>query len=171
LALPQTKPVPPPVRPRVPPAGFFSDQHARPIKQDVDLTTTRADVQHDKGVRALIGEALNLVPSVAQLGVKRAGRLERQRVSQIPEQLVQRPDNGNRGEHSLRDLWIPPPILAGERRLGDLLPGAVTVVGGATGKAALPQVAVDPASEVRPQVRTRFTGGLVDREVGRRRKR
>jgi len=44
LALPQTKPVPPPVPPRVPPAGFLSDQHARPIKQDVDLTTTRADV-------------------------------------------------------------------------------------------------------------------------------
>jgi len=163
--------VPAPASPGVPPAGFLSDQHARPIKQDVDLTTTRADIQYDKGVRALIGEALNLVPSLAQLGVKRADRLERQRVSQIPEQLVQRPDDGNGGEHSLRDLWVPPPIPARERRLGDLLPGAVTVVGGATRKAALPQVVVNPASEVRPQVRTRFTGGLVDREVGRRRKR
>jgi len=171
LASPQTTPVPAPVSPRVPPAGFLSDQHARPIKQDVDLTTTRADIQYDNGVRALIGEALNLVPSLAQLGVKRADRLERQRVSQIPEQLVQRPDDGNGGEHSLRDLWVPPPIPARERRLGDLLPGAVTVVGGATRKAALPQVVVNPASEVRPQVRTRFTGGLVDREVGRRRKR
>jgi hypothetical protein len=155
---------------RVLPAGLLSYQCARLVKQDVDVATTRADVQRQKGVRALTREAFHLVPSLAQLRVKRAGRVEGQRVSQIPEQLVQRLDDGNDGEHSLRDLWIPPPILAGERRPGDLLPGAVTVVGGATRKAALPQVAVDPASEVRPQVRTRFTGGLVDREVGRRRK-
>jgi hypothetical protein len=78
---------------------------------------------------------------------------------------VQRLDDGNHGEHPLRDLWIPPPIPAGERRLGDLLPGAVTVVGGATGKAVLAQLAVDAASEVRPQMGTRLAGGLVDREV------
>jgi hypothetical protein len=118
----------------------------------------------------LIREMLNLVASLNQLGVKRTRRLERQRVSQIPEQLVQRLDDGNDREHSLRDPWIPPPILAGERRLGDLLTGAVTVVGGATRKATLPQVAVDSASEVRLQVRTWFTGSLVDREVSRRRK-
>jgi len=118
----------------------------------------------------LIREARNLLPSLAQLWMKRAGRLERQRVSQIPQQLVQCLDNRNHREHSLRDLGIPPPILAGERRLGDLLPGAVAVVGSATGKAALPQLAVDSTLEVGPQMRTRLTGGLVDREVGRRRK-
>jgi hypothetical protein len=124
------------VPPRVLPAGFLSDQCARPVKQDVDVATTRADVQRQKGVRAFIREAFHLVPSLAQLRVKRASRLERQRVRQVPQQLVQCLDDGNDGEHSLRYLRIPPPILPGERRLGDLLPGAVTVVGGATGKAA-----------------------------------
>ena len=153
---------------RVLPAGLLSDQCAGPVKQDVDVATTRADVQRQKGVRSLIREALHLVPSLAQLRVKRAGRLERQRVSQVPQQLVQCLDDGNDGEHSLRYLWIPPPILPGERRLGDLLPGAVTVVGGATGKAAFSQLAVDAASEVRLQMRTGLARGLVDREVGRR---
>jgi hypothetical protein len=56
-----TKSVRAAVPPRVPPVGLLSDHCARPIKQDVDVATTRADIQRQKGVRALTREALHLV--------------------------------------------------------------------------------------------------------------
>src|SRR5258708_40253937 len=77
------------------------------------------------------------------------------------------PHTGEDGEHLLRGVWVPPPILSAEGDLGYLLPGAEAVVDGAAAKAPQPEGGVKAAAEVCPQIRTRLTGRLGEREVRR----
>ena len=99
--------------------------------------------------------------------MERAGRLQRQRFGQIPEQLMELPHDREHLEHLLRDLRRPPPVLSAEGDLGDLLPRAKAVINGATREALLPEAVVNGAAEVRLQIRTGLPGVLVDGEVRR----
>src|SRR5258708_1469984 len=74
---------------------------------------------------------------------------------------------GEDGEHLLRGVWVVPPILSAEGDLGYLLPGAEAVVDGAAAKAPQPEGGVNAAAEVCPQIETRLTGRLGEREVRR----
>jgi len=116
-------------------------------------------------VGTAVTEALGLVDGEPELTVQRAGRSQRQRFAQVPEQLMELPHDREYPEHLRCERGRPAPVLPGEGDLGDLLPGAEAVVGGAAGEALLPEVIVNAAAEVRPQVRTCLPGVLVDGEV------
>ena len=114
-----------------------------------------------------MSEALGLVEREAELTVERAGRLQRQRFGQIPEQLMELPHDREHRKHLLRDLRCPPPVLSAECELGDLLPRTEAVINGATREALLPEAVVNTAPEVRLQVWTGLPGGLVYGEICR----
>src|SRR3954470_1603737 len=82
---------------------------------------------------------------------------------EVPEQLVQLPEDRQRREHLLPGLV--PPALPGAAR--NLLPGAETVVNRAARETLGAQRAVDRAAEGRAQARAGFAGGLIDREARR----
>ena len=92
---------------------------------------------------------------------------QRRCLTQVPQQLVQLPDDREHREHLGRDTRRPPPVLSAKGDLGDLLPGAEAVVGGAAGETLRPEAIVNGAAEIRPQVRACRPGFLVDGEVGR----
>lgn len=114
-----------------------------------------------------MSETFGLIERDPELTVERAGRLQRQRFGQIPEQLMELPHDREHLEHPLRGSRGPPPVLSAEGDLGDLLPRAEAVVNGATRKAPLPKALVNGAAEVRLQIGTGLPGVFVDREVCR----
>lgn len=111
-------------------------------------------------------------PRVAAIGVDHrvvpewAGRGQRERLGQIPEQLVQRAQHREGVEHPPRGGRIVPPVPPTEGPLGQVLAGAEAVEDRAAGEAPLPQGAVDAAAGVGTQVWAGPAGGLVDHEVG-----
>jgi len=66
---------------------------------------------------------------------------------------------------------VTAPVPPAEGDLGNLLARAEAVIHGAAAEALPPEIVVDAAPEVGPQMGTGTPGGLVDREVGRRRER
>jgi hypothetical protein len=93
--------------------------------------------------------------------------LQRQRFSQIPEQLMEDPHDREHLEHLLCSSRGVPPILSAEGHLGDLLPGAEAVVHAAPPKALLPQACVNATAEVRLQMGTSLPGVFRNGEVCR----
>ena len=97
------------------------------------------------------GQPLGLVQRAAAARRAAGGRpAGSQRLGQVPEQLVQLPHDRERGEHLRGRAPVPcrqsrPPNVL----LGDLLAGAEAVVDGAAREAALAQLGVDAAAEVR----------------------
>jgi hypothetical protein len=93
--------------------------------------------------------------------------LQRQRLGQIPEQLMELPHDREYLEHLLCGSRSPAPVLPAEGDLGDLLARAEAVVNAAAWKALLPEARVNAAAEVRFQIGTGMPGVFVDREVCR----
>ncbi len=112
-----------------------------------------------------LGETLDFVVRDVELVVQRLRHHQRQRLREIPEQLVQLPHDAEHLEHLWRRLGGAPPVQPAEGDLGHVLTGAEAVVHRAAGEALLPQPAVDAAAEVLLQVRAWLPGRLVDREV------
>ena len=133
--------------------------------------TSRSDINRQERISASVGEALDVVERTAQLGSKRRLLRAAQRFGQIPRQLVELPHDAKYLEHPRRDGRRPPPVLAAERHLGNLLSRAEAVVDRAARKAALPQRGVNTAAEVRLQMHARLPGGFVNGKVRRGRKR
>ena len=125
-------------------------------------------VERGEIVRRAAGQALGLGRDRRELVVHRAGRVERQRLAEIPEQLVQLTHDRERGEHPRREARLVLPGPAAEGHLDDLLPGAEAVVARAAGEAAFAEPVVDAASEVGSQVGAGLPGRLVDGELRRR---
>jgi len=98
-----------------------------------------------------------------RIGCALAGLVE------VPEQLVHLPGDPERREHRRRDLGRAP-VAPGEGGR-DALARAEAVEHRAPGEAAIPQVGVDGAPEVRLEVGAGGARGLVDREVRRPRER
>src|SRR5665647_3680683 len=96
-------------------------------------------VQLDEGIRAQVAEMFGLVPGKGELTVYRAGRLQRPRLADVPQELMQVPHDGEHLKHLRCAFRCPPPVLTAESDLGDLLPCAETVVDRAAPKALLPQ--------------------------------
>ncbi|GHJ53825.1 hypothetical protein Nm8I071_31320 [Nonomuraea sp. TT08I-71] len=139
---------------------------AGPGQQPVDPVPLRVDVDGEQFLRGAVGEPSGLGEGGGQLVPQRAGRGQRQRLGQIPEQLVQGSHDGEGVEHPPGGRRVGPPVAPAEGALRDVLAGAEAVEDGAAGEAALPQVPVDAAAGVGAQVRAGLTGGLVEREVG-----
>ena len=146
---------------------FGSHKFARAQQQDIDASSVCCHVQFHESVGAVVSEAFGLLQREAEFTVERAGRLQRQRFGQIPEQLMEVPHDREHLEHLLCSLRGPPPVLSAEGDLGDLLPRAEAVVHGATPKALLPEACVNAAAEVRVQMRTSLPGFFSDREFCR----
>src|SRR6266536_1051714 len=142
-------------------------QLARAEQQRIDGSPVCRHVQLQERVGRQLGEAFGLLQGAAELAVERAGRLQAQRLGQVPEQLVELPHDRERLEHPRRGVRGTPPVLPAEGDLGDLLAGAEAVVGGAAWEAPLPETLMDAAAEVGLQVRTGLPGGLVDGEIRR----
>ncbi len=147
--------------------GLGADELAGAQQHLVDGRPVRRDVHLHDGVRALPGQALGLVQRAPDVGVHRAGGRQRQRLRQVPEQLVQLPDHREHREHLPRAAGGAPPVLPAEGDLRDLLARPEAVVDGAALEALLPELGVDAAAEVRLEVPARLPGVLVDREVRR----
>src|SRR5665648_748184 len=118
-------------------------------------------------MRAALSKAIGLLQRETEIIVEPAGSLQRQRLGEIPAQLMEIPDDGKHLEHQLCGVRGVPPALSAESDLGDPLPRAEAVVHRATPKTRLPEACVSSATEIRLQVRTRLPGGFVDREVRR----
>jgi len=146
---------------------FGSHKFARAQQQGIDISSVRCHVQCHESIGAVVREAFGLREREAELTVERAGRLQRQRFGQIPEQLMEVPHDREDLEHLPGGLRGPPPVLSTEGDLGDLLPGAEAVVHGATPKALLSEACVNAAAEVRLQIGTGLPGVFRDREVSR----
>src|SRR6266542_3353692 len=142
-------------------------QLARAEQQRIDGSPVCRHVQLQERVRRQLGEAFGLLQGAAELAVERAGRLQAQRLGQVPEQLVELPHDRERLEHPRRGVRGTPPVLPAEGDLGDLLAGAEAVVGGAAWEAPLPETLMDAAAEVGLQIRAGLPGGLVDGEIRR----
>ena len=97
----------------------------------------------------------------------RAGRRQRQRLAEVPEQLVELPHDGKHSEHLPGQAWLPPPVPPAEGHLGDLLPRAEAVIDRAAREPLRPEAIVNGAAEVPPQVGACLPGALVDGEIGR----
>lgn len=145
--------------------GIASHQFARTKQQGINGASVRREVKFHEVVGTAVREAFGLIEREAQLAVERTGRLQRQRFRQIPEELVEVPHDSEHLEHLACDSWSPPPVLAAERDLSNLLPGTKAVIDGAAGKAALPQDVVNRAAEVRLQIWAGLPRVLVDGEV------
>ena len=117
-------------------------------------------VQFQERAGTGVTEAFGLVEREAELTVKRASRLQRQRFGQIPEQLMELPHDREHLEHLPGEAWAPVPVPSSEGHLSDFLPCAEAVIHGAARKTVLPEAVVDAAAEVRLQIGTGRAGGL-----------
>jgi len=151
----------------VPVPGFASRELARAEQERIDVSSVCCHVQFHERVGTVVSEVFGLVEGEAELIVERAGRLQRQRFAQIPEQLMELPHDREHLEHPLRGSRGATPVLSAEGDLGDLLPRAEAVVNGATRKTLLPEALVNAAAEVRLQIGTGLPGVFVDREICR----
>jgi hypothetical protein len=129
----------------------------------------RVDIQVAERLGFAHGQGLDAVECIDEVRVDRTSRLESQRLSQVPEHLVQLPHDREDREHLLGGRRVRPPVASEERDLGDLLAGAEAVVDDAAGEAFRPEARVDRTAQVALEVRTGHVGRLVDREVRRRR--
>jgi hypothetical protein len=146
---------------------FGSHERTRAQQQSIDGSSVCCHVQFHKSIGVVVSEAFGLREREAELTVERAGRVQRQRFGEIPEQLMEVPHDREHLEHLLCCSRGPPPVLSPEGDLGDLLSRAKAVVSGATPKALLPEACVNAAAEVRLQMRTSLPGVFIDREVCR----
>ena len=87
-----------------PPGDPGAGQLAGRPQQGVDPAPERRHVQRQQVRRAGRGEPLDLVAGPAELVVQRAGGVQRERLGQVPEQLVQLAHHRERGEHRLGQL-------------------------------------------------------------------
>jgi hypothetical protein len=147
--------------------GPGSHQFARTKQQRIHISSVYGHVQFDEIVGTAVGETFGLIERQPQLTMEGARRWQRQRFGQMPEELMELPHDREHLEHLHRDSRRPPPVLAAEGYLGDLLPRAKAVIHGAPREAPLPEAVVNGAAEVRLQIRAGLPGLLVDGEVRR----
>src|SRR4051794_1707004 len=153
--------------PAVPAAATGPYRGADPAEQLPDLRPAGGDVEGGQLVGRAGGQALGRGQRRPYLAVQRGGTRQGERLGQVPEHLVQLPQNREDGELRGREVRALPPGPAAERDLGELLAGAEAVEHLAAREAPLAQLGVDAAAEVLPQVRAGPAGRLVDREVRR----
>jgi hypothetical protein len=123
-------------------------QFARAQQQVGDASSVYGDVQLHQSLWSDLGETFGLVEREPEVAMDRAGRLQRQRVGQIPEQLMKLPHDREHLEHLSRDPRRLPPVLPAEGNLGDLLARAEAVEDGATRESLLSEVVVNAAAEI-----------------------
>src|SRR2546429_671743 len=99
-------------------------QLARAEQQGIDSSLMCHHVQFRESAGILLSEAFGLVEGAAEVAMDRAGRRQRQRLAEVPEQLVELPHDGKHSEHLPGQAWLPPPVPPAEGHLSDLLPRA-----------------------------------------------
>jgi hypothetical protein len=147
--------------------GFPSHEFAGAQQQGIDVSSMCCHIYFHDRIGTAVSETFGLVERDTELTVNRAGRLQRQRFDQIPEQLVELSHDRENLEHLLRGMRGTPPVLPGENDLGDLLPCTEAVISGATRKTPSSKIIVNAAVEIRLQMRTGLSSAFVDCKIRR----
>jgi hypothetical protein len=147
--------------------GACPHQFTHPAQQAVDPSPVRCHVHLHKRTGTVAGEAFCLLERETELTMQRAGRSQRQCLSQVPQQFMELPHDREHLEHLLGDSRRLAPVLPAEGGLCDLLPRAEAVVNGTPPEPLWPEAIVNGTAEVLSQVRAGPPGVLVDGEVRR----
>ena len=147
------------------------DNFAGTQQQSVDALAVPFDIQAQERIGRAARQSFGRLQRAAQLTVDGAGGMQCQRRGQVPQQLMKLPHDQEHLEHLRGGSRVPAPVPPTERDLANLLARAEAVIGGAARKALPPEILVNAAPIVCLQVGTGMSGGLVDREICRSRKR